>query len=51
MSRSKREAQLKENERYPLRSLTTEQRQAFAHEEELAERRERDRQRRKEEEK
>ena len=40
MSRSKREQQLKENERYPLRSLTTEQRQAYEHEEVLADRRE-----------
>lgn len=29
MSRSKKEEQLKKNERYPLRSLTTEQHQAL----------------------
>lgn len=51
MSRSKREEQLKQNERYPLRSLTTEGMQAFLHEEALAERREADRQKRKEEKK
>lgn len=49
MSRSKKEEQLKKNERYPLRSLTTEGHKAFLHEEELAERRERDHKRKKEE--
>lgn len=49
MSRSKREQQLKENERYPLRSLTNEARQAFLHEEDLAGKREKAAEKRKEE--
>jgi len=40
MTRSKKEEFLKRNERYPLRSLTGEERQRLEHEEELAVRRE-----------
>lgn len=48
MTRSKKEAQLKENERYPLRSLTTDARVKFLHEEDLAEKREKAAEKRKE---
>lgn len=40
MSQSKREKFLKENERYPLRSLTSDQRALYLHEEDLADKRE-----------
>lgn len=40
MSRSKKEEQLKKNERYPLNSLTTEKYKEFLHQEELARKRE-----------
>lgn len=51
MSRSKREQQLKENERYPLRSLSNDARQALLHEEDLAEKRDKARDKRREEKK
>lgn len=51
MSRSKIEEQLKKNERYPFRSLTSDERQRFEHEEDLAEKREKAAQKRREEKK
>lgn len=49
MTRSKREEYLKENERYPLRSLTTDARQLYDHEEDLATKREKAHEKRREE--
>lgn len=50
-TRKTREEFLKENERYPLRSLTSDERQRYFNEERLADQREQAAQKRKEEKK